>query len=93
MGAVGADVGQLRDFSRSLNRRAELIEGLLAKLDPVVRDMPWVGADRDRFVEEWQQVHHKGLLRLALDLRTTSTSCNQHADRQEQASRAGHGSW
>lgn len=86
MGAVGANVGELRNFAVSLQRRAEFIEGLIGRLGPVMEELPWVGQDRDRFIEEWQQVHQKNFIRLVLDLRSASTSCAQHADEQERVS-------
>lgn len=93
MGAVGADVGALRSYARSLQQRAHIIEGELAQLDLVIQSLPWAGTDRARFLDEWQQIHQRNLLRLVLDLRSASTQCSRHADQQEAASAAGGAPW
>lgn len=88
MGVLGGDVGAMRMFAGQLRTRAQLIEGILTRLDPIVRELPWVGSDRDRFVEDWQHVHRTSLVRIVLDLRDASGSVDRHADDQERASRS-----
>lgn len=92
MALVGADIAALRRFASLLRERARLIETTVTQLSTVVEDLPWHGADRERFVREWQTIHRPGLLRLVLDMRDGSTEVSRSATAQENASRV-EGGW
>jgi uncharacterized protein YukE len=87
MSMVGADIAALRRFASSLRHRQQEIEATRQRLVAVVENLPWNGADHDRFVDEWRNVHSPGLMRLVGELSAASDEAAYHAHRQEQASR------
>ena len=87
MSMVGADVAALRAFATSLRHRHHEIEATRQRLTAIVENLPWRGADHDRFVDEWRHVHNPGLRLLAVELASASDEAADHAHRQEQASR------
>jgi uncharacterized protein YukE len=87
MGIVGADVPALRSFVSALTGRAHKIEQTKKELTALVQDLPWVGRDRDAFVNDWNSIHQPNLVRLIDDMRDASRSATRHADAQEIASR------
>jgi hypothetical protein len=89
MSMFGADVPALRQLSTTFDGRARRIEATRARMTALIVDLPWVGADRDRFVEGWMSIHQPNLIRLIDDLADASRRASRHADAQEAASRAG----
>lgn len=87
MSMVGADVAALRRFAASLRRRHQEIDETRHRLTAIVENLPWSGADHDRFVDEWRRVHSPGLRLLVGELSAASDEAADHAHRQEQASR------
>lgn len=87
MAVVGADVMALRGLVTTLVSRARKIETTKNQLTALIGDLPWVGSDRDRFVNEWNDVHQPNLIRLIDDMTTASSQASRHADAQEAASR------
>jgi uncharacterized protein YukE len=88
MSVVGADIPALRAFVSALSGRARKIEQTKNELSAVIRDLPWVGKDRDAFIHDWEQIHHPNLVRLIDDMQDASAKANHHANVQENASRA-----
>ncbi len=87
MPMFGADVAALRGFARSLRRKKEEVEATRQRLAAVVEGLPWIGADHDRFVDEWRRVHSRALMTIVTEMSQASNQADFHADRQEQASR------
>lgn len=91
MGLVGADVGAIRNFVLGLKRRSNEITATTAKLTTLIESIPWVGPDRERFVEEWHGTHRPGLVTLCGELLDAAKKATMHADAQEAASSANNG--
>jgi len=87
MAMFGADITALRGLAWSLRRKHHDIEASRQRLAVLVENLPWVGADRDRFVDEWRRVHSPALSTIVSDMSQASSQARYHADRQEQASR------
>jgi hypothetical protein len=86
VGIVGADVPALRNFVLGLNKRSKEITETTARLTALVESIPWVGPDRERFVQEWNGTHRPGLLGLIADLGDAARAATIAADKQEAAS-------
>jgi hypothetical protein len=86
MGVVGADVPALRNFVLGLNKRSKEITETTARLTALVESIPWVGPDRERFLQDWNGTHRPGLLGLIADLGDAARSATVAADAQEAAS-------
>lgn len=86
MSVVGADVPAIRTFVQQLNQRSAAIAQITAQLTTVIAELPWVGNDRERFLKEWNENHHPGLLQLLADLGDAAVSAGKAADDQEAAS-------
>lgn len=87
MGLVGADVPALRNFVLGLNKRSREITDTTARLTVLVENIPWVGPDRERFIQEWNGTHRPGLLGLIADLGDAARAATMAADKQDEASR------
>jgi uncharacterized protein YukE len=90
MSMLGADLAALRDFAGHADRRSQEIAALMGRLDGVVQGLPWLGADRDHFLDEWSG-HRQSLNDLVHDLAQAASTAVRHADDQERASHAGGG--
>ena len=86
MGIVGADVPALRGLVSALTGRSHKIEQTKNELSALIRDLPWVGPDREAFVADWEHIHQPNLVRLIDDMRDASRTATRHADAQENAS-------
>lgn len=84
---VGADVPALTSLVSALIGRARKIERTKDELTMLIRDLPWVGPDRERFLSEWNEVHQPNLIRLIDDMTGASNDVRRAANAQEQASR------
>jgi uncharacterized protein YukE len=87
MSMFGADIAALRGFARALGRTQREIEETRQRLSAAVDGLPWSGADRDRFVDEWRRIHSPALMTIVTEISQASGQATFHADRQEQASR------
>ncbi len=85
-GLTGMDIAQVRALARSLAAEADDIWAEVMRLTARLRDVNWVGPDRDRFVGEWEG-HVAGLRRGADGLHDASERARRYADMQEWASR------
>lgn len=86
MGIVGADVAAIRNFVLGLQQRSREITATTSRLQSMVNEIPWVGTDRERFIEEWNHTHRPGLLAVIQELAQAAASATRHADEQEAAS-------
>lgn len=91
MGLVGADVGAIRNFVLGLKRRSQEITTTTTKLTALVEAIPWVGPDRENFIQEWNGTHRPALVSLCVDLLDAAKTATRHADEQEAASSASTG--
>jgi len=87
---IGADIAALRSFAQGAVARSHEIDTRMAQLQARIESLPWVGADREKFLAEWS-VHHASLIELARDLADAGQRAFRHADDQERASSAGGG--
>ena len=85
---AGMDIAQIRNLARQMDQRANEIEGLLSQLTTQMRELPWAGDDRNRFVDDWEGRHAAGLRRVAEGLKHAAKDARDHARNQEWASRA-----
>lgn len=86
MAMVGADIAALRGFAKSLIDRRSKISTTVDQLTATIEGLNWMGADRERFVREWNQVHRPGLQQILADLHDNSVKVMHYAAAQEQAS-------
>lgn len=83
----GADVAALRQLAWSLRYGNQEIDESRRRLAALVETLPWAGADRDRFVDEWHRVHSPTLTTIVNEMSAASGQASYHAARQERASR------
>ena len=86
MGLSGADVGAIRNFVLELRGRSQEVMNTVNRLTAVIEAVPWVGVDRDRFVQDWTGSHRPALVELCNDLVDAAKTATRHADQQEAAS-------
>lgn len=88
-GFYGADTDQLRSHAQLLKDRANTLEDLRARLDPLVMDeSTWKGADADSFREQWRG-HTAGQFdQIGEGLTDRSGELETHAEQQDDASTA-----
>lgn len=86
MAMIGADIAALRGFAKALIDRRSKINTTVDQLTMTIEGLNWVGSDRDRFIQDWKQIHRPGLLQVLADLQDNSTKVHQYASNQEQAS-------
>jgi len=88
MSMVGGDVPAIREFVVGLRRRSQQISATTNRLNTVIESIPWVGPDREQFVQEWQGTHRPALVDLCAGLTEAAGTAARHADEQEAASAA-----
>lgn len=86
MAMVGADIAALRGFAKALVDRRSKISATVDQLTSTIEGLNWVGADRERFVQDWHQLHRPGLLQILADLQDNSKKIYTFAANQEHAS-------
>ena len=85
---TGMEIEAVRSLARTMDARADEIDQLVASTSGVVSGMNWRGADRERFVGEWNGTHVSRLRRLSAGLRDAAERARQKAAQQERISRA-----
>lgn len=86
MTIYGADVSQLRELAKAVEKAASLLSSRATTLQGQIQAAPWRGADGDRFRQDWTGSHRPGLERVAGSLRENAKILLKHADEQEKAS-------
>ena len=86
MTIYGADVSQLRELAKAVEKAASLLSSRATTLQGQIQSAPWKGADGDRFRQDWTGSHRPGLERVAGSLRENAKILLKHADEQEKAS-------
>lgn len=85
---IGMTIAQIQGLARAMDQRARQLEALLGQLTTAVREVPWAGDDRDRFVGEWDERHAQHLGEVVGGLRVAARQARDHAAEQERVSRA-----
>lgn len=87
----GADVSQLRELAKAVDKAATLISSRASSLQGQIQSAPWKGSDGERFRKDWTGTHRPTLERVASSLRHNSKLLLQHANEQENASNSSGG--
>lgn len=82
----GADISQLRELAKAVDKAASLLSSRASSLHGQIQSAPWKGADGELFRQDWSGSHRPSLERVASSLRHNSKLLLQHADEQEKAS-------
>lgn len=86
--STGMDMLQVRSLVNQMNEESAEIDSLIHTLSAEIESAPWMGRDRERFLEEWRQRHAASLHRVADGLSGAAREANDYIRRQEEASRA-----
>lgn len=84
----GMEISAIRSLACTMESRATEIEGLLNQATAEVNSLNWHGADRERFVREWESNHAGHLRGVAAGLREAAEQARYKAAEQERVSRA-----
>ncbi len=84
----GMEIAAIRGLARTLDARAGEIDALIARASSEVNSLVWSGADRDRFVNNWESHHAARLRKVAQGLRDAAGQARRKAAEQERVSRA-----
>lgn len=82
----GADVSQLRELAKAVDKAASLLSSRASSLQGQIQSAPWKGTDGELFRQDWSGNHRPSLERVAASLRHNSKLLLQHANEQEQSS-------
>jgi hypothetical protein len=82
----GADVSQLRELAKAVDKAAALLSNRASSLQGQIQSAPWKGTDGELFRQDWSGNHRPSLERVASSLRHNSKLLLQHANEQEQSS-------
>jgi len=88
MSYTGMDIPAIQQLGRELNAAANEIQHLVSRLTPQITGAPWVGPDRERFVNDWTGQHVGQLNQVIRALEDASHAAIANAQQQEQASGA-----
>jgi uncharacterized protein YukE len=88
MAILGVEIEALRSFARQMDKRAAEMQATMQRITQDVAQLNWVGPDRDRFVNEWNDHHVPSLQEIVGDLGDAVTRALKHAADQEAASSA-----
>lgn len=88
---TGADIGELRDLARQMDRAAEHFDTVSRWLGQGLERSIWAGPDAMRFFNRCDHDLRVQLQRVAQALLDCARNLNQQADEQEEASSAGGG--
>lgn len=82
----GMEIAAIRSLARKMDSRAQEIESLLNRATAEVNGLNWHGADRDRFVRQWESEHARELRAVAAGLREAADQARRKAAEQERVS-------
>jgi uncharacterized protein YukE len=89
MGQItGMDIGEIRTLATQMKAKAEEIRTIMNQLSTSINAAPWVGNDRDRFVDEWQSRHCSSLNAVITSLDGAADTATKNAADQEAVSNA-----
>lgn len=85
---TGMDIIEVRSLAQQLNNASQEIQQLAQQLTTRLQNTPWVGADRERFVSDWEGQHRQGLQQVVSALQHAAQLATQNASEQENVSNA-----
>ena len=88
MAQLGANVEELDNLGRRFDEEASKIEGIMQTITGQVDAVWWMGADADRFRNEWQTTHRTSLRNICQSLSDAANRCRSQAEQQRQTSGA-----
>ncbi|MET4003541.1 uncharacterized protein YukE [Arthrobacter sp. UYCu511] len=88
-GFIGADIADLRDFAKTMDKASHALSQQAQLLSNVVnQSRGWKGPDADRFRQTWNSSHRPTLAATSRTLAEVSTMLRKNAQEQETASSA-----
>ena len=87
MDPLGMDTAAVRMLCQQLTAQADHINTTISSLTDALKNTPWVGPGRDRFVAEWETAHAAQLTRVVNALHDAVRMATLNAQQQEVASR------
>lgn len=86
-GFIGADIADLRDFAKAMDKASYVLTQQAQALSAVVnQNRGWRGPDAERFRQTWNSSHRPTLASNARNLQQVSDQLRKNADEQETAS-------
>lgn len=86
-GFIGADLADLRDFAKTMDKASHALLQQAQTLSSVVnQDRGWKGPDAERFRHAWNTSHRPTLAATARSLQNVSDLLRRNAEEQEKAS-------
>jgi len=83
---LGMNIEGVNQVAGSIEAQAVRIRGILKTLTATLESTPWIGADRDRFVQEWVSTHAPAIQKAAADMEQASGQVRASIKLQVQAS-------
>jgi hypothetical protein len=85
---IGGDASALFGFAAQLRERRRNIARASSRLGAMLQEANWVGPDRDRFVNDWNERHAPSLMGICADLDSAAGQVTSHARVQEDVSQS-----
>ena len=82
----GMDIGQVRQLAAEMQKAAEEIRQVGARVTSRLQATPWLGPDQQRFEQDWQGRMLQQLNQIATALGEAAQTATRNATEQEQAS-------
>jgi phosphoenolpyruvate carboxylase len=83
---TGMDVAGVRQVALQMTTAANDIQTAMTTLTHALSGAAWVGADRERFVSDWNGEHVQALHNVIQSLTDAATLASQNAQEQETTS-------
>ena len=83
----GMDIPAVRQMAQQMQQAGDQVRDIGTRITQLVQNTPWLGPDRQRFEQEWQQ-RNQQLTQIAQALLDASRVATQNAQQQEQTSNA-----
>lgn len=85
-GMVGMDVAGVRQLSKLMLSKADEIESAAKQVQKQVNSVKWVGADANRYRDDWNTTQMNNVRQVTEALRRAGKQAAKDADEQEKAS-------
>ena len=82
----GMNVDEVRRLALALATRAADVRKMVATMTSSLEVAEWRGADRERFMKEWRNVHAAALLKMATALEQAARDATTNANAQDRVS-------
>lgn len=83
---TGMDITGVRQLATQLGSKADAIQTITQELSGLLQNTQWIGADRERFVNDWQSQHVAALTKVITGLNDAARIATTNAQEQETAS-------